>query len=214
MSYHYSIRTGINRIRTKLAVSLSALVFVVGATGSLAIFGTAYANGASNPAACADGKLLVNVNYTLTNDFDSATDGHAWANDTINRHLQVWQAGAGQYCAVVNDTGSFVTFAGTSPNGSGSVDAGVTGRINGGYVTTDFTGTFAPSTYATHGNLGTFDLECTDAYTCPGVYPSFLSYFSSTGSWDLATWAWDYHTAQNGDMSQSSTTSYNGDIKS
>src|SRR5581483_1972686 len=110
------------------------------------------------------------------------------------------------YCAMIDDTGSFVTFEGTSPAGSGHVSAGVVGRINGGYTTTVFTGTVNPHpAYATHGNLGTFDLECTDAYTCNGAYPSFLSYFTGSPSWDYANWGWAYHTAQNGTWVNAST---------
>jgi len=168
--------------------------------------------GSNSPTQCATGKQVVNVNYTLTNDYDSGVHGNAWANDTINRHLQVWQAGSGQYCALVNDTGSFVTFAGDSPNGTGSVAEGVTGRINGGYTTTVFSGTFNPSR-ATKGNLGSFDLQCTSAYDCPGAHPSFLDYFNPGVSYDLATWGWTYHTAQNGDWLNSDAAD-TGDITS
>ncbi len=42
------------------------------------------------------------------------------------------------------------------------------------------------------------DLQCTDAYTCPGAHPSFLNYFSGSPAWDYADWGWAYHTAQNG----------------
>ncbi len=126
--------------------------------------------------------------------------GNGWANDSIDRHLQVWQAGDGGYCAVVNDTGSFVTFTGAGPSGNGTVSAGIKGVIHGGYVTTVFAGTLSPTPgYATHGNLGTFDLECVSAYECPGAHPSFLSYFESEPSYDLAAWEWKYHTARNGD---------------
>ncbi len=147
----------------------------------------------------------VDVNYTLKNDYDSGVAGNAWANDTINRHLQIRQVGNStpgdttQYCATVDDTGAFVTFAGASPAGTGTVTAGIVGRINGGYDTNLFTGTLDPSpAYKTHGNLGAFDLQCTDAYNCPGAHPSFLSYFNGSPSWDYANWNWAYHTAKNG----------------
>ncbi len=173
---------------------------------------------AANPQQCTQGTLVVNVNYTLKNDYDSGVAGNAWANDTINRHLQIRQVGntapnsTTQYCAMVDDNGFFVTFAGVSPAGSGHVSAGIVGRINGGYDTTLFTGTLDPSpAYATHGNLGTFNLACTDAYTCPGAYPSFLSYFSGSPAWDYADWGWTYHTAQNGIWINASTGN-SGDI--
>ena len=64
--------------------------------------------------------------------------------------------------------------------------------MSGGYVTTFFTGTFAPGTMPTEGDLGTFDLQCTDANNCPGAHPSYQSYFSSTSGDDLAQWGWIY----------------------
>jgi hypothetical protein len=129
--------------------------------------------------------------------------GNAWANDTINRHLQIRQDGNGtstSYCAMIDDTGSFVTFAGASPGGTSTVSAGINGRINGGYTTKDFTGTLnSTQTYAMRGNLGTFNLNCDTSFNCPGAHPSFLSYFTGSPSWDYANWGWSYHTAKNGD---------------
>src|SRR4029077_16396559 len=81
----------------------------------------------SNPVQCTHGALVVNVNYTLINDFDSGVAGNAWANDTINRHLQIRQDGNSSsttFCAMIDDTGSFVTFAGISPAGTATVSAG------------------------------------------------------------------------------------------
>jgi hypothetical protein len=142
---------------------------------------------------------IVDVHYTLINDYDSGFAGNAWANDTIKRHLQIWQGSNGSFCARVDDDGKFVTFAGPSPSGQSTVSAGVKGEIEGGYVTTFFTGTLNPNpAYRTHGDLGTFDLMCTDAYTCPGAHPSYLSYFSTTTGDDLAHWGWIYHAGNHG----------------
>ena len=141
---------------------------------------------------------LVNVQFNVVNDYDSGFAGNAWANDTITRNLRVWQVGT-TYCAQTSDRGSFTTFAGTSPSGMSTVSGGVTGDIAGGYVTTFFTGTFNPSgPYGTHGNLGTFDLQCTTAYNCPGAVPTPQSYFSSTSGYDLRHWGWIYHTDGHG----------------
>lgn len=142
--------------------------------------------------------LLVNVTYTLTNDADSGFAGNEWASDTIHRTLKVWRESDGSYCAVVGDTGSFVTLAGVSPNKSGTVTAGITGRVQGGYVAT-FTGTQASTpAYATSGNLGTFDLQCDTSFNCPGARPSFTSYFDPAPSYTLTAWGWIYRTAENG----------------
>jgi len=183
---------------------LFAALLATAVTAATALGG----HGNSGPPQCGafGDKLVVNVTYSLTNDFDSGVHGNAWANDTIGRHVQVWQSGSTTFCAVINDNGSFVTFAGDSPGGTGTVSAGIKGQINGGYVTTMFTGTLDPSpTYKTHGNLGTFDLQCTDAYTCPGAHPSFLSYFTGSPAWDYVNWGWTYHTAKNGNWTNAST---------
>ena len=79
------------------------------------------------------------------------------------------------------------------------MSAGVSGSLAGGYVSTFFTGTYTGAgPYATKDDLGSFDLQCTDANNCPGAHPSPLSYFSSTTGFDLHQWGWIYradHTA-------------------
>lgn len=149
-------------------------------------------------AACKTGhaKLLVNVTYKLVNDYDSGFAGNSWANDTITRQLRIWRSkDTGKFCAQARDAGGFVTFAGTSPSGLSTVSAGIPGRLNGGYVTTSFSGTYAP-TRPTHGDLGTFDLQCTPAGDCPGAHPSYADYFSSTSGDNLAQWGWIYKAQQ------------------
>jgi hypothetical protein len=142
---------------------------------------------------------LVDVHFALVNDYDSGFAGNAWANDTIDRHLRVWSLDDGTFCAQVADHGTFVTFAGPSPSGTATVSAGVEGKLDGGYVSTLFTGTLDPTPlYASHGDLGTYDLQCTDASNCPGAHPSPLSYFSSTVGFDLAQWGWIYHAGKHG----------------
>jgi hypothetical protein len=155
-------------------------------------------------------KLLVNVHFTLVNDFDSGFGGNAWANDTIDRRLQIWQGSDGLFCARVADHGKFVTFAGTSPSGSSTVSAGVTGQLDGGYVSTFFSGTLDTSLPA-RGDLGSFDLACTDANNCPGAHPSPLTYVSSSVGFDLAQWGWIYHAGKNGTwLNQDDVSAANG----
>jgi hypothetical protein len=185
---------------------MNRIIGLVAVLAALSMSAVAFASpspatGGSNAKGCStSGKALVNVHYTLINDYDSAVGGNAWANDTINRQLQIFAVGTGSYCAVVTDQGSFVTFAGASPQGTGTVGYGITGKIKGGYTTSPFTGRFNAGTLPTSGNLGTFDLQCTNAYTCPGAHPSFLSYFDGPDSiaWSQPTWAWSYTTAKNG----------------
>ena len=195
---------------------MKRLVGFVAVVAALSMSAVAFASpspisGAAN-ACGTSGTALVNVHYTLINDYDSAVDGHAWANDTIFRQLQIWSLGSGTYCVSVTDQGSFVTFNGTSPQNTGSVSAGVTGKIKGGYTGT-VVGTYAP-TLPVSGNLGTFDLACTDAYTCPGSHPSYLDYISNiTTDNAFGVWGWNYHTSQSGTWNNVYTTN-TGDITS
>lgn len=155
--------------------------------------------GISSKACKVDGaKQLVNVRYKLTNDFDSGFGGNAWANDTIDRQLRIWQLPTGTFCVQVADHGKFVTFAGASPSGLSTVSAGVKGELEGGYISTDIVGTFAP-TLPVRGDLGTFDLMCTNANTCPGTRPSWKNYFAPgvTGI-EFAQWGWIYKAGRNG----------------
>lgn len=189
----------------KKSLALLVAAAVLSATAGAAFAGNSGDHGlkldrqAILPTACdgAGTTLLVNVTYTLINDYDSGFAGKAWANDTIHRTLHIWQEPDGRYCAVVGDTGSFVTFGGASPDNTSTVGAGVDGTMQGGYVAT-FNGSPNPDPgYATSGDLGPFDLRCTDAYTCPGQHPSFLSYFDAP-SYDMPAWGWIYRTPQNG----------------
>jgi hypothetical protein len=168
----------------KKVITLAALVmaaFSITATTALASPGPV----STGKQACkASGPAVVNVQYTYTSP-DSGLGGNDWANDTINRQLQIWKVADGIYCASVKDQGSFVTLAGTSPGNTGTVSAGITGKLKGGYTTTPLTGTLDPS-QPTRGNLGSFDH--TDR-------PSFLSYGLSG---DLADWGWVYQTQNNG----------------
>jgi hypothetical protein len=169
--------------------------------------------GNTKPSQCGSERHeLIDVHFKIINDYDSGVHGNAWANDTINRSLTIWQTGEDTYCAIVKDKGMIVTFDGDSPNGTGHVGAGIKGEMFGGYRTTQFSGTYiGNANYNTHGNLGTFNLMCTDANTCPGTHPSYASYFSSTSGDDLAWWGWQYNTCHNGNWANSIDGNY-GDI--
>ena len=154
---------------------------------------------------------IVDVNFKLINDYDSGIGGNAWANDTIHRNLEIWKTGSTTFCAIVKDNGKIVTFAGESPNGSGQVGAGVKGVMDGGYITGQFTGSqISNPAYAKHGQLGTFDLQCVNAYTCPGAHPTVSSYVSGYAG-QLSWWGWEYNTCQNGNWVNSSDGNF-GDI--
>jgi hypothetical protein len=146
---------------------------------------------------CGGGTLVVDVTQDVINDADSGVAGNAWAFDDYQRQIRVWQTGPDTYCAILRYDGEFVTNAGPSPNNTGTLAAGVQGELAGGYRTTHFTGTFAP-TAPTSGDLGTFDYACDTSFNCPGrvSWPSL--YFSSTSGFDLEWWGWIYTTDANG----------------
>jgi hypothetical protein len=143
-------------------------------------------------------RQVVDVHYLLLNDADSGFAGNYWANDSIFRHLRIWAESDGTYCVQVEDVGTFVTWAGTSPSGTSTVSAGVRGILDGGYITTDVVGTFAP-TLPTHGYVGTYDLTCDQSGNCPGSSISWANWFSSvTSSNAFAQWGWIYHAGRHG----------------
>lgn len=149
--------------------------------------------------ACGGGTLVINVEQQVLNDADSGVGGNNWALDRYERHIKVWQTGPNTFCATLRYEGEFTTFAGTSPGATGTVDAGVTGEMAGGYRAT-FTATLLASpAYPTRGDIGTFDYGCNAAGTCPGLasWPDF--YFAGwAGDFDYAWWGWIYHAGHNG----------------
>lgn len=168
----------------KKVITLAALVLAalgITATTALASPGPV----STGKQACkASGQAVVNVHFTYTSP-DSGLGGNNWANDTINRQLQIFTV-AGGYCASITDQGSFVTVAGTSPGNTGLVSDGITGKMKGGYTTTLLTGTLN-SSMPTRGDLGS-------SFTADNR-PSFRDY-GLIG--DLAAWGWSYQTASNG----------------
>jgi hypothetical protein len=83
--------------------------------------------------------------------------------------MQIWQIGTNTYCLKRQDIGTFTTFAGVSPEGTGTVSGGVTGRWYGEIVAV-LHGTFAPKV-PTSGFVGDFDRQCEQDGTC--LLPAF-----------------------------------------
>jgi len=186
---------------------LATAVLTLGVTGIIPAAAFAYGGPQTNPTTCPDGKQVVNVTYTLTNDADSSYGGYTWATDTLNRHLQIFQTGNNQYCAQLSDNGSFVTTGNGDPDAvpGATLSAGVKGDIHGGYNTGNYASNLTSANYATNGNLGTFDAN--------GSHPSISSY---TPGWagSQPFWAWYYHTPQNGNWTDAYNVSQadSGDI--
>ena len=114
---------------------------VIAAVAALATVPQTAASAAA--AACpGGGPLVVNAYGTYRNSADYGADGHVWALDAARESIQIWQVGTNTYCLKRQDIGTFTTFAGVSPEGTGTVSSGVTGRWYGEVVAL-IHGTFA-----------------------------------------------------------------------
>ncbi len=202
----------VSAVRTMAAVSLLAvLIFGVQA---IAAPGFQPLNwGANvNPGECEQGRLVINVTYGLST-VDSGLGGNWWADDYPNRHLQVWytgvdEAGNDTYCALIQDTGQFVTRDGTSPGGAGTVSGGIRGTYQGG-ARMIITGVLNPSpTYPTRGHMGPFEY-LVDGDIVSAYY--WMNEYFTTWSAQYAWWGYTYSTPRNGRWVNSIDGTY-GDI--
>jgi hypothetical protein len=166
------MRAPVRSLRARLAALFSSgvtlLVFAVG---------TAAPASADPTTDCSGAKAqVVDVTRSLRNAADFGADGHVWALDNYFEHMQLWRVGQHQYCLRLDDRGTFTSFAGVSPNLTGTVGAGVTGTWHG-TILAYLTGDFAPVA-AVSGDLGEFDERCHQDGTC--TWPLWASdlYFS------------------------------------
>lgn len=122
------------------------------------------AAGGSSPAVaqtsppCEVGRALVDVSYRFANEQDVTNAGEVWALGSGVATFRMYATGPGTFCAVTLISGTFTTFAGPSPNGTGTVPADHTGRF-AGRNHLRFVGTFEPS-LPTRGFVGSFDARC------------------------------------------------------
>lgn len=191
-------------------ITMSALAGTLLAAPERLNFGKQLNAAQCNPS----GKLVINVVQRIINDADSGFTTPVWAFDELTRQIQVWQTGAKTFCATVKYHGSFVTIAGPSPMGLGTIAAGITGTLEGGY-TAAITGTLKATPGAsTRGNIGTFDYACDTAGNCPGaVFWADLYFDTADPGFDFSQpwWGWIYHGGNNGTWVNASAGS-SGDI--
>jgi len=90
------------------------------------------------------------------------------------------------FCATWRDSGTFTTTGGTSPGGTGTVDAGVTGNLTRTRVET-FTANWQPRA-ATSGSIGAQD----------GPFDLLSLYFTNVSGVTVGWYADLYTTAANG----------------
>jgi hypothetical protein len=132
------------------------------------------------PNACPTGKpLVVDSYFTAENSADSGPDGHVWALDNGSRFIRIWRLGGDAYCLQIRDLGSFTTFAGLSPEGTGTLRGGTTGSFAGTSYLRVY-GKFTP-TVPTTGFLGNFDAQCQQDGTCARPILSIRSSYFPSG---------------------------------
>jgi hypothetical protein len=161
-------------LRVSRFAGLTAVVAAVVATVALVD-----AAAAPQPDGCPTNKpLIVNTYNTIKNASDYGADGHVWALDEMTNTIQIWHLGGDAYCVKVHSFGTSTTFAGLSPEGTGTVRAGVIASADGGWYER-INGTFAP-TVPTTGFIGTIDAQCSQDGTCAHPLPGVAGlYFTS-----------------------------------
>lgn len=161
-------------LRTILALGILTVPAISGATASAA----------TKPDSCPLDKPMVVDGYDTSRDIaDLGADGHVWALDAYTETVQIWRVGTNAFCVKKHAVGSFSTFAGLSPEGTGTIGAGVTGSFEA-TVYIRIYGTFTP-TVPTTGFIGDFDGQCQQDGTCLGTEPRVTSlYFSRVRAFD------------------------------
>jgi hypothetical protein len=128
---------------------------------------------------CAGAKeQVVDVTRSIRNLADFGVDGHVWALDSFEDRLRIWRVGTDRYCVRRDLEGTFETFAGPSPNLTGTVDEGIIGTFTGTVMFTN-TAEFLPQVPVS-GYLGEFDAACSQDGSCSG-FPSVVDLYFPDG---------------------------------
>lgn len=169
------------------AVALSAL-----ALGTVAVAPVS-ARGLITTTCPAGSQLVAYGSAVVTGDDVTGADpSNVWATATYTRTFQIYHVSGRTFCSSWRDSGTFTTVGGTSPAGTGTVAAGVTGNLTRTRVQT-FTGTWQPHA-PTSGSLGVrpapFDLLSlyfTDVSGITVTWYSDLYMTPANGSWGSRT---------------------------
>jgi hypothetical protein len=139
----------------------------------------------------AGSQLVASATFVVTGDPVTGANGNVWAIATYTRTMQVFfKATTNTYCASWRDSGTFVTVAGKSPSGRGTLAAGITGRLTRTAVTTNFTATWQPGAPASGTFAGPFDwtsLYFSNVQGLDLVWYSNLHTTPANGSWGSRT---------------------------
>ena len=153
---------------TAVVVTLLGLLFVSGAPPAAAA--------TPQPDSCRQDKpLVVDGTLTIDNVTDVGSGGHVWALDKITERVRVWEIGPRLFCVKREADVTWISYAGISPAGTGTISAGVTGTAHGSkYLRVN--GPFTPN-YPTSGNIGHFDAQCQPDGNCAGIEPRIVTLY-------------------------------------
>ncbi len=156
-----------------------------------------------------DSPTLYDVTIGNTNVADFGSNGNVWALDSYLQHVQVWKLGQKHYCFRIEYDGTWTSFAGVSPGGTGTISGGLTGELHGLRILR-LTGEFNPR-YPLSGHVADFDWQCGSDGSCAGPRPSPAMYFSPITNFNV-TWS-EFHatSASNGTWHQTKAGDF-GDI--
>lgn len=147
-----------------------------------------------------DQPTLYDVTIGNSNVADFGSDGHVWALDDYTQHVQVWQVGEKHYCFRIEYDGTWTSFAGVSPGGSGTISEGLTGTFHA-FRVARLTGEFNPQ-YPLSGHVADFDRQCGADGICTGTGPSFGMYFSPIVNVNIVWWDFVATSPNNGTWHQ------------
>jgi len=197
--------------RLAIAAAAAAALFAAPAALAMPVDGITGPTFIAN-AVCPSGKVIVYVTQNVRNSSDQGVLGNVWAIANYQRILTVIQETPNTFCATtMYRNGSFTTFAGPSPGGTGVVSEGVQGPISSAYRTTTFFGVLQPYPLEPVSGSFTTDYQCDSQGNCPGLVDWTTFYFASTLGFTANYWSYGYITSSHGNWLQNPARGY-GDI--
>jgi hypothetical protein len=111
------------------------------------------------------GNPIIDVTFDVQNlpesgvDYSNGKNMYIWALITYTARFQVWLTNGGTYAVYLYGNGTFISFAGKSPAGTGTIGAGVTGTFYDEYAF-PLTASLLPSpTKPVSGYIGSYDAK-------------------------------------------------------
>ena len=140
---------------------------------------------------CLAGTLVADVVYRYEDEQVLDTQGRVVGLASGVGRFRLYQLGPDTFCALSFVTGTFTTFAGPSPNGTGTVPEGLRGHVVGENVLL-FTGEFDPE-LPTRGYVGEFDSNC-DQFECATPIRFGRHYVLTEGPPEVLSYRFSHYT--------------------